>query len=75
MSYRLLEKCTVPQKNSAKDILCSTQITVTQSRSQYRNNSYCMLDADDVKCSVRSVREWLEKYHEDVPNRLTLYFD
>ena len=75
MSNRLLEKCTVPHKNSTKDILCSTQITVTQQRSQYRNNSQCILDADDVKCSVRSVREWLEKYREDVRNKLTLYFD
>ena len=28
-----------------------------------------------MKCLVRSVREWLEKYHEDVRNKLTLYFD
>ena len=24
---------------------------------------------------MRSVREWLEKYHENVRNKLTLYFD
>ena len=34
-----------------------------------------MLDADDEKCLVRSVREWLEKCHEDALNKLTLYFD
>ena len=33
------------------------------------------LDVDHVKCLVRSVREWLEKYDEDVCNELTLYFD
>ena len=74
MSNRILEKCTVPQKNYMKDILCirgtntSAQITKTQQRPQYRN-------ADDVKCLVRNVREWLEKHAEDVRNKITLYFD
>ena len=30
---------------------------------------------NDLKCLVRNVREWLEKYSEDVRNKLTLYFD
>ena len=28
-----------------------------------------------MKRLVRSVREWLEKYHEDVRNKLILHFD
>ena len=28
-----------------------------------------------MKRLVKSVREWLEKYHEDVCNKLILYFD
>ena len=45
ISNRLLKKCTVPNKNYTNDVLCvtttntSAQITVTQQRSQYRNNS------------------------------------
>ena len=81
ISNRLLKKCTVPNKNYTNDVLCvtttntSAQITVTPQRSQYRNNSYCALDVDDLKCSVRSLRECLEKHHEDVRYKLTLYFD
>ena len=73
ISNRLRKKCTVPNKNYTNNVLCvtatdtSAQITVTQQRSQCRNNSSCILNIDDVKCLVRSVREWLEKYHEDVP--------
>ena len=81
ISNRLLKKCTFPNKNYTNDVLCvtirntSAQITVTQQRLQYRNNSECILDVDDVKCLVRRVREWLEMYHEDVRNKLALYFD
>ena len=81
MSNRLLEKCTVSNENYTKDILCvtaansSAQITVTQQISQDRNNSWCILDTDDMKFLVRSVRESLGKYHKDVRNKLTLYFD
>ena len=77
ISNRLLKKCTVPNKNYTNDVLCvtttntSAQITVTQQRSQYRN----ILDVDDVKYLVKSVTEWLEKSHEDVRNKLTLYLD
>ena len=45
ISNRLLKKCTVPNKNYTNDVLCvittdsSAQITGTQQRSQYRNNS------------------------------------
>ena len=45
ISNRLLKKGTVPNKNYTNDVLCvtrtntSAQITVTQQRSQYRNNS------------------------------------
>ena len=45
MSNRLFEKCTVPNNNYTNDVLCvteintSAQITVTQPRSQYHNNS------------------------------------
>ena len=50
-----------PQRCSLRHSSKSSQITVTQQRSQYRNNSQCILDGDEVKCLVRSVREWLEK--------------
>ena len=36
---------------------------------------YLRRSNNDLKCLVRNVREWLEKYSEDVRNKLTLYFD
>ena len=45
ISNRFLKKCTVPNKNYTNDVLCvtttntSAQITGTQQRSQYCNNS------------------------------------
>ena len=63
ISNHLLKNCTVTNKNYTNDVLCvtttntSAQITGTQQRSQYRNNSWCILDVDDVKCLVRNVRK------------------